>query len=241
MASTDQGRRLTAGHRAAQARIGAETARQMSELWVLLNTEARSLSVNQWVEACLIVLGHRFDLSAGAARAYYTAFRLAEIGEAGFAARQVPTLPLDATRASLIAKGPARFAAARRRGLAVSEASRLARVEAARESIRIALDGGRQQILLSSGEDDEAVGWARVTDGSPCAFCAMLASRGPVYKTRRTSHFSAHASCGCSAEPFFSRQQPWPPGAREFKELWNVSTTGERDQLNAFRRAYEGR
>lgn len=29
--------------------------------------------------------------------------------------------------------------------------------------------------------------WRRVTDGNPCAFCAMLAARGPVYLTRESA------------------------------------------------------
>lgn len=240
MASTDDGRRLTEAHRLAQLRIGVDTSRRMQNLWVLLNAEGRTPSVNEWLDAVTIVLGRQFNLSADTARAYYTSFRLAEIGEAGFAARGVPTMSLDAARVSMVATGPVWLRDSIRRGRTVTEASRAAMIQSAREAMRIALDGGRQQIIQSVDEDRRALGWSRVTDGKPCAFCAMLASRGPVF-SERTVRFRAHASCSCTAEPAYSRNQEWPPGAREFRELWNTSTSGQSDQANAFRRAYEGR
>jgi hypothetical protein len=47
---------------------------------------------------------------------------------------------------------------------------------------RIALEGGRVTLLDTIDADPAAVGWYRVTDAQPCAFCALLASRGVVYK-----------------------------------------------------------
>lgn len=42
-------------------------------------------------------------------------------------------------------------------------------------------------------------GWARQLSGAePCAFCAMLVSRGPVY-SRQSVNFDSHNHCDCTA------------------------------------------
>jgi hypothetical protein len=112
---------------------------------------------------------------------------------------------------------------------------------AAGAATRHVLTGGRRSLLTLVEADPKALAWARVTDGAPCAFCAMLASRGPVYGSEAAAGFSAHDACACTAEPVYSRQAPWPGRAREFQELWRETTrnTSGRDSINAFRRAYE--
>jgi hypothetical protein len=84
------------------------------------------------------------------------------------------------------------------------------------------LDGGRDTILGSVERDEQALGWARVTDGDPCYFCLTLAGRGPVYKTEQTADFQAHDHCGCTAEPFY-RGADWPDAAREFRETYDAA------------------
>jgi hypothetical protein len=61
--------------------------------------------------------------------------------------------------------------------------------------------------------DPEARGWQRVTDGSPCAFCAMIAGRGIISKDEGAAAFEAHGHCGCSAEPAFEGSRPLPQRA----------------------------
>lgn len=240
MASTEIGRRLTEGHRQTQLRLGASTVRLIQSLWPVLNADGR-LRVDEWVEAVTILLDRQHRVSADVARAYYSAFRLAEIGEAGFAARGIPTLSLRATATSMIVTGPVRIRQGLDRGLSIDQAAEKAMVASAREGMRIALDGGRSQVTNAVREDRRSVGWARTGSSIPCPFCAMLIGRGPVYKTEGSASFPSHAKCACSAEPVYSRDQPWPPGAREIQELWNTSTSGQSDQINAFRRVYEGR
>lgn len=106
---------------------------------------------------------------------------------------------------------------------------------------RQVLNGGRDALEELVQADPVALGWARVTDGDPCAFCAMLASRGPVYKSRETAAFLPHDHCACIPEPVYSRSAAWAPGARELRQLWLASTKGYsgKDAVNAFRRAYE--
>src|SRR5690606_41502465 len=41
---------------------------------------------------------------------------------------------------------------------------------------RHVLDGSRKLIQQAARSDQTARGWVRITDGNPCAFCAMLAT-----------------------------------------------------------------
>lgn len=159
----------------------------------------------------------------------------------------------QAARTSLIVTGPANVKSKTRRGKSPEQAARDAVVEAGGSAARHVLTGGRATHLELVRHDTAAIGWARVTDGDPCAFCAMLSSRGPVYKSeasasvvvnpkaRRALGEQYHDNCACEAEAVYSRTQAWPGRGREFQKLWRDSTKGYSadDALNAFRRAYE--
>lgn len=101
---------------------------------------------------------------------------------------------------------------------------------------------GRDAIITASDRDPLTVRWARVPTGrETCAFCWMLASRGPVYRVRAaTSDMRAwHDNCDCLAVPVFDPSD-WPGRDTHHtaRDLWRDSTAGYsgRDALNAFRR-----
>lgn len=57
-----------------------------------------------------------------------------------------------------------------------------------------------------------AFAWARVVHPSkngPCGFCAMLAARGPVYKSQGTAGFAFHYGDRCTVVPVFT-SRAWP-------------------------------
>jgi hypothetical protein len=72
-------------------------------------------------------------------------------------------------------------------------------------------------LVYSLGEYDGAViGWARFsTTGTPCGWCAMLLSRGAVYKSARNAQHQGknqdedkyHDNCNCIAVPLFFEGQ----------------------------------
>ena len=97
--------------------------------------------------------------------------------------------------------------------------------------------GGRNTITGSVNRGRRKGGWSRVTSGKPCAFCAMLASRGPIY-SERTVHFRAHDGCSCSAMAVWNRDDGWTEQARTYQRLWKETAKGD-DPVNAFRRAIE--
>lgn len=89
---------------------------------------------------------------------------------------------------------------------------------------RLAMSGARQTITRTVAERQQIAGWRRVSDGSPCAFCSMLVSRGAVY-SRETVDFQAHDHCGCTPEPLYRREEE-PPEVRELYEQWRRATQG---------------
>ena len=104
---------------------------------------------------------------------------------------------------------------------------------------------GRQNVEDSARNDTSALGWARVPSGDKtCAFCTMLVSRGPVYKTYRRAKYREdgepyHTKCDCEPVPVFNKND-WPgrDSYIEAQRLWYETTGGKggRDALNALRR-----
>ena len=73
---------------------------------------------------------------------------------------------------------------------------------------------GRDTIDLSTGRDPADARWARVPTGrSTCAFCLVLASRGPVYRSGDSAGAAKkfHAGDDCQAVPIWPGD-PLPEG-----------------------------
>lgn len=127
--------------------------------------------------------------------------------------------------------------------------TRLSRPESARAAISDAAgavarhveQAGRDSVIAAATLDRAR--WARVPTGrETCAFCWMLASRGPVYTSRQAAGEMRtwHDRCDCQVVPVFNRDA-WD-GREVFltaQRLWRDSTAGHsgRDALNAFRRS----
>lgn len=115
---------------------------------------------------------------------------------------------------------------------------------------QMVLDQSRTAVIEAVGSDPQAKGWARVTEPGACYFCALLATRGAVYKSEATASFQAHrryangtgGDCRCHAEPFFNVYEPtaqarqWMADHARLKE-----ENGGHLSLLQWRRAYEGR
>lgn len=115
---------------------------------------------------------------------------------------------------------------------------------------QMVLDQGRDAIIRAVQQDKAAKGWARVTEPGACYFCAMLATRGAVYRSESTANFRAHTkqpngtggTCRCHAEPVFSAYEPtaqirqWQADYKRLKDEHGGSLS-----LIQWRRAFEGR
>lgn len=239
MAVTLAGRAATEAQRLGQLRIQNRALRNLLAVWPLLSIDDLAGTWESFEAALLAIIGVHSAESAALAAEYYRAFRFAEGIGGTPTVRIAPTEPTEDIIRNL-----------RYVGLVNTEKLLLAnRPDVAEvmftnmsgETSRQVLNRGRDTLVGSVEADARALGWARVTDSKPCAFCRMLASRGPVYS--QGGGFSAHAHCGCSVEPVYSETQPWPGRAREWRDEWNETTQGlsGADARLAFRRHVEGR
>jgi hypothetical protein len=246
MAVTDAGAQLTAAHRQAQLQIRAQALQAYVAAWPLWHGDETSFQGLLDVVAPLIRATH--GLSASLAASYFTAFRAAEQIPGDSAPVLAATIDDSLVRGTLHVTGREMTRQALEAGQSPQAAMRSALIRTSGTTTRLVLAGGRDTIIESSAKDKLAVGWARVTADKPCAFCALLAARGPVY-THETVDFKAHDHCSCAAEPHY-RGSDWPGRGREFHDLYNRATSEasaagdlrrgtSNDLLNAFRRAFD--
>lgn len=258
MALTSAGRQLTRAHRFGQLQIRAAAAADTLTIWAAGFDPA---DINgSWTAlepAVLAVTNDYRSQSSNLAAAYYQTHRQAE----GVPGRAEPRLAVppsrEVMRHSLSFYG--RAVPHRLLQAGAQDVSARAAVQLLGGVGRHVANGGRETIGASTLADRQAVGMARITVGTPCAFCAMLASRGPVYKSPETAAggrwsgadqaFKVHDHCACTVEPVYQRgewAEQWPEAA-QYRDLWNqaqseASAAGElhrgtsNDALNAFRR-----
>lgn len=144
-------------------------------------------------------------------------------------------MPVPEYRPEYLAKTLARYLV----GLEDPNRAQRSIIQTAAAVVRHSEQAGREGMIASVQADDTALGWARVARGGhTCAFCMLLVSRGAVYKTEATGAFRSHPTCDCIAVPVYDRQD-WP-GREQYlaaEALYRKATAGEKDKLNAFRRA----
>lgn len=259
MALTIEGRSLTEAHRLAQGEIAAETVRDVSSVWrSRLDLRRIEATFPAFFAESLDVLDRDHFRSAALSSAYLEAFHEAE---------GVATVPLDLQVAGDLAReqalsslfwtGPAYYRGAVSKGVPVAKAEDVALSQAAKAALRLSLQGGRATVSGTVRRSGSIRGIARVTDGQPCSFCAMLASRGAVYKSDSftgsdarfknsrdgvSSVVKVHDGCGCQPEPVYARDGYKAPGrSDEFLDVWKSIPGGlsPADQRRAFRGLYE--
>jgi hypothetical protein len=250
MARTEAGRQLTEQHYKAQVQLRAVALRDYLRLWPLFTGDEASF--RRLVEAAVVLVRAHQQTSSTLSAAYFQAFRTAEDPGGHAAPRLADPMTPDAEDrliGSLYETGQFSVQRSLSAGKTPQVAMDTAFTNTSGTVTRNVLNGGRGTLLRSTGSDSKAKGWARVTSSNPCAFCAMLASRGPVYLTEETAEFRSHDHCTCSAEPGYEGTE-WPGRSREFHDLYNEATleaheAGDlrrgtsNDLLNTFRRAYE--
>lgn len=241
MAATVEARRLTEAHRQAQARLGAVVVRQILATWPLLDPEDLDASVRRWLAVTVPLVASNRRTSARLAANYLTTFRALELGVEVEPASPVLAEDVDTRQVatSLVVTGPAVVRRALARGDQPARALRLAQTTSARAAMRHVLNGGRETVTGTVQTDRQALGWARATSGRSCAFCSMLASRGPVYRSEATADFHSHDGCNCSTEPVYRRDAAWPPGSDRFAALWAEAKAADGDTTANFRRLIE--
>lgn len=236
-------------YRHIQALMAARMAQQVLQVWRDLMNPAKVDAVWPAVRAALIpIVQQGRQQSAELARvAYGEARREADADGDRFHPEDPLPLLINRLESALDVTGPVEFKKAIAAGKTPQQAMEAAAVRMVGTTQYLALEGGRQVMQRSIDEDDRATGWSRVTDADPCAWCAMLASRGPVYKSAKTAGDprqggnSYHDHCACQAWPAFTNDEPFIGVAERLYDDWLRETRGRggKHAVNAFRRWWE--
>lgn len=101
-------------------------------------------------------------------------------------------------------------------------------------------DSGRRSMIAQVLRDERLSGWARADPKPPtCAFCLMLISRGPVYRSRATAGAANrwHIGCSCQVVPVAGGDWEGRNQYEQAERLYVASAAESRaDPLNAMRR-----
>jgi len=234
MALTPAGNALTTAHRAQQLAIRAQSLEGLLRMWAAVDVTDLSGTIEVFAQAAALLAGNGFDQSAAAAANYYGLFRRVEIG----AGTQIATAAKPGVD---IMAGQIRGAAlkgivdGRKAGMPIGQAKTQGLVRVMGTLTKLVLSGGRNTIIAGTNADRRALGWARVTSGDPCAFCRMLSSRGPAYKTEKSAGFEPHDHCACGPEPVYAGDPLAGSAAvaQAEQHLWEYSTaqTWARDNV----------
>lgn len=224
-------------------------------------------SAARWMAALIPKALQGRNEAARQGREYYQTFRILETPERAIwqPPTQLVSLERSVIETSLRVTGPVAFKAKaakiadldadpRTEKALLDRAFTEAGEQAAAAVMRHVADGAREQVVEDVKADPLALGYMRVTkSGNPCYFCAILASRGPVYEEDSfedsdgrftgVGTAKAHDNCSCSMEPVFSRATAMPDTSRRANEVWGNVTAGKSGSaaIIAFRRAWEGR
>lgn len=216
MALTVEGRELTDAHRKAQIAIAARAAAASKILWDRLRVSDLDGSAPAWMSAQLAVVSRSYAQSESLAESYISEYRNAEnAADAPIVGSPYARGPMAE---SMLLAGPSRVKLLIGKGESADGAHAKAFTKFSGIVRRQVMSGGRMMIDETTRRDKNALGWRRVTDGNPCTFCAMLASRGPVYASKERANSIAgsglqyHGHCGCTAEIIYGE---WQPSERE--------------------------
>lgn len=223
----------------------------------------------EWVRRMIpLILAYRAR-SAALARVSYREQRAAAApGAPPMPSVEPDDLPVEALEAALTATGVAEYLEAlHERGATPEQALERSATTVAGAAAKHALDGGRSYIRRAIERDVVAVGWYRVVKAGCCAFCAVLASRGAVYKQdsfadsdprfEGDGEEKVHDHCACTLAPLYSRSQEVDERNRDLQAFWYQAVKADaedvakgrapyvgftfsgKEALNSFRRKYE--
>jgi hypothetical protein len=245
LANTSAGAAATARNREVQLSIRAGVLRRILTLWPVWDPE-RPDTFGQFLEAVTPIIRQAHGASSQAAAAYYPAYRLVERIPGPVPDVQFAELVEDAVRTSMYVTGETQVNRSLNAGMTVAAAKRQAFTTLSGAVARHVAAGARDTLHQTILSDPVAYGWERMTGRDPCAFCAMLASRGAIYsetsvavdltgvdpqfrpvlqsggrRQRRRSGDLYHDHCQCYLEPRFDGDPFLSAENRRWRDLWN--------------------
>jgi hypothetical protein len=227
----------TQTYRRIQLALRAKTMKDLMKLWPAFDLNRISDTWPAFEAAALPLITRHGRDAAQLAGMYYQTHRT-YLGISGEVAIRFAEIPEEQILNGLRFNGPINAGMQLAKGREVVDVAQTSLVRVLGTSTNHVLGFGRETILESLRSDSKAFGWQRVAGGDACAFCAMLISRGPIYK-EATVGFEAHRACACSAEPVYDPDRPLTDQATRYRDIWDESTEGlhYREAFNAFRQA----
>ncbi|UJQ86794.1 head maturation protease [Arthrobacter phage Reedo] len=215
---------LSREHMAKQVRDAAVVQAGLSVAFTKgLNPADLDASFNTYLRSALALVSTGRGLAAKTAHDYYGAAKQGAGYDSVVPALITPKMDLYRATQALLMTGPVAIRKQLSTGAGLIAAMDAAKAQTLRVGKRLTLEASRNTLIdLVKRDKKDALGWARVSDGQPCHFCAMLVSRGPVY-AEETVRFRAHNGCGCSVRPFFKGEEDggWSPDALALRRLWD--------------------
>jgi hypothetical protein len=224
--------------RSAQDFLMLMLLRDVLKVWGGLNLQDVRSSWPALRIAIAALVRERFGLSVAQAQAYYAEARKAAGVPGSFPAPSIPLPSPELIQATLDSTGPYALLGRIKKAQPVPQAMQNTGVVLSGAASRLVLNGARMAILQAVRDDSEAVGWIRVTAANPCAFCAMLASRGAIYRSKASAGFEAHGLCRCKPQAVFSHKDAEALEDNPLRQQWDRVTAGYggKDAINAWRR-----
>jgi hypothetical protein len=260
LAVSDEGERLTAAHQRAQRALTGDALSKLQVAWAEVDPEDAATWL-RYVNTAEELCSSAQTASANTAFRYFERFRRAELKALGQLVDGLsvarPSLALPGEFEGVIeAYGPAYVRRLIASGVSVEEAKRLALSGQLGNLTGRILSPGRDVVSSGIDRDRRCIGYRRCCSGAACSFCAMLATRGAVYKedsfrsgykgqrvslstgkAKGARGAEVHRSCQCWMEPVYSRKSRPTANVTRYEALWRESGG---DPLQ-FRRLVEGR
>lgn len=232
--------------RAIQAALAVGLARDVNAAWPALDRKRLDATWPQWIQLMVTLVNRYRAMSALAATIYYQDVRETVVGQrlSESLLKLAPDADPQQLERAFGFSGPGVLSSDK-----YQDSSALSITQGTAQ--RFAADAGRGATLDAVKADRKALGYYRETDARPCPFCALLASRGPVYKhdsfAESNARFSGpgeikvHNDCGCFPTPLFDRSQPLPAVSTTADRIYRdqISHLPNYQRLGAFRKAWE--
>lgn len=224
MAATPEGAAVTLAKQRAQLAVARAVQAETALLWLMLDPERLDATRGRWLAAQLRAVESGRETAARNAHRFYRQFAQAD-GRGLPPDMDVPRVNNPAESAAVLTSlevtGPVRAKQGVAQGLAPQVAMEAALQAVTGSTQRHVLNGGRDAELALMRADPGCDRYARITHGNSCAFCGMLAARGPVYVSEATAAKKVHDGCDCGVEPVFDVDAWNPPsGTKEWQSRW---------------------
>lgn len=241
---------MARSHQALQVRQAAAVQVALSAIWdETMDPHDITKSFQAFREKAAPLIGAGRTLAERQATAYYQtllAYKGLDPADlAGLAKKDFPKSAIKASLTGATGKHLNKAYFLNAKGLPNTAVLAQAKADMLGSAKRQILNASRDHLVAISRAHKHIKGWARVTDGKPCGFCAMLVGRGPVY-SEHTAGFESHDKCGCSVRlvTYDEADGGWTDDAKAYRWAYDNGyqdirqlTSEQLAAVNAARRA----